>query len=552
MLRRTITRLAASAGALSMMAAIGACAGGAAPAGGGVAAGDTGEPLDGGTIVYGHQQEPECVFGGWIEQGYLSYQVLDNLVSLNEDHEPVPWLAQAWEVSDDGLTWTFTLMDGVTFTDGTDLTAEAVAYNFDHWIDGGNSTARAWLQPYFDAAEAVDERTLRIHLSAPYPRLSANLAQPYFGIQSAHALQTRSDEENCAAPIGSGAFVVEEWNRGQNILLVRNEEYTSWPANARHGGPAIVERVDWQFVPDPTTRTASLRSGETDAVYDVPAIEWEPLGDAGFERLKFVTPGRPQQISFTTTQGPFADQGVRQAFAYSLDREQIVETIGQGLIPYEGNGAVSQATPGYSQEAADAYSYDPARANTLLDEAGWSERDDAGYRARDGQRLHVVIPYGAGSIVNADGAAILQGVQQQAKAVGFDVELVPVPRAASLAGAYSTAEERDASVGYWTSVNAGILWINWRPSTEERPNGSNSAFYNDPELAQLILEANSEANRERQHALYREAQQYIADRALSIGLYPRLSTLAVAPDLRDVWQEHSQGGPVFHDAYFVG
>lgn len=509
------------------------------------------EPIEGGTIVYGHQQEPECVFGGWIEQAYLSYQVLDSLTSLDEDGEAVPWLADSWSVSDDGLTWTFAITEGVQFTDGSPLTAGVVAYNFDHWVNGGNGTAKAWLVPYYESAVAIDERTLEVRLTAPYPRFAENLAQGYFGIQSQQALETRTAEQNCEAPIGSGAFVVEEWKRGEAITLVRNDDYTSWPANAKHEGAANVERVEWRFVPDATTRTASLKTGETDVIYDVPAIEWESVGAAGYQLQKYVTPGRPQQLSFNTVQGPFTDELVRKAFAYSLDRKQIVETIGRGVIPYEGNGAVSQATPGYSREAADAYDYDPDEANRLLDEAGWSERDDDGYRTKGGETLEIVIPYGAGSIVNADGAAILQGVQQQAGEVGFKVELVPVPRAASVAGAYTKPEERDIQVGYWTSVTAGILWITWRSSTPEWPNGSNGAFYNDAELERLILEANSEADRDRQNTLYGEAQEYIADRALSIGLYDRLSTLAVSPGLRDVWQEHAQGGPVFHDAYFV-
>ena len=99
-----------------------------------------------------------------------------------------------------------------------------------------------------------------------------------------------------------------------------------------------------------------------------------------------MTPGRPQQLSFNTQLGPFTDEKVRQAFAYSLDREQIVDTIGQGVIPFEGNGGVSQTTPGYSQKAADWYSYDPDKANELLDEAGWTELDDDGIRTKDGER----------------------------------------------------------------------------------------------------------------------------------------------------------------------
>jgi peptide/nickel transport system substrate-binding protein len=538
---RVIHPVAGAAGLVALLG-LSACTGAAA---------SSGERVEGGTIVYAHQQEPFCVFGGWIEQAYLSYQVLDNLTSLDENHEVVPWLATEWSASDDGLTWTFSLKEGVEFTDGSPLTAEVVAYNFDYWLTGGNSTAFVWLQDYFVSAEAVGEFTLQINLSAPYPRLPDNLTQGYFGIQSQVALETRTDEENCAAPIGSGAFIVDHWDRGQEIVLVRNDEYTSWPANAEHTGPAFVEEIVWQFVPDATTRVAALQSGEVDAIYDVPAVQWATLDAAGYQLEKYVTPGRPQQLAFNTQIGPFTDVLVRQAFAYSLDRRAAVEAIGQGVIPYEGNGGVSQTTPGYSQAAADWYDYDPEKANDLLDEAGWTEVDDEGFRTKDGERLTVVLPYGAGSIINADGAAILQGVKEQASQVGFDVELIPVPLSELFAGAYSTAEERDINVGYWTAVTAGILYINWRPSTAEAPNYNNGAFYDDEVLAQLIRDADSAADVDEQNALYIEAQDYIAERALSIGLYARLSTLAVDTSLKGVWQEHAQGGPTFYDAYLT-
>jgi peptide/nickel transport system substrate-binding protein len=536
-------RFAAAAAVLAGALAFTACAG-TAPAASGTHA-------DGGTIVYAHQQEPACVFGGWIEQAYLSYQVLDNLVSLDKDHTVVPWLAQSWKASDDGLTWTFTLKKGVTFTDGTALTAAAVAYNFDYWVAGGNSTAKVWLDGYYKSAEAINDTTLQIDLLKPYPRLADNLTQGYFGIQSQHALETRSKQQNCEAPIGSGAFIVKKWTRGQEIILARNKNYTSPPANALHTGPARVDEVDWKFVADPTTRVAALQSGQVNAVYDVPAIQWKTLKNSGYQLEKYVTPGRPQQISFNTQVGPFTNEKVRQAFAYSLNRKVIVDTIGRGVIPYEGNGGVSQATPGYSTQAANRYQHDPARANALLDQAGWTGRDDKGFRTKDGKTLTVVLPYGAGSIINSDGAAILQGVKQQASKVGFDVSLVPVPQSEFFAGKYSTPQDHDLSVGYWTAVTAGILYINWRPSTPADPNNSNSAFYNDPVLERYILDGNSEPDGDKQNADYQKAQDYIAEHALSIGVYDRLSTLAVSPNLKDVWQENAQGGPTFYDAHFV-
>jgi len=543
MIRKSSTATALIALGLVSALGLSACAS-AAPA-------STATRVDGGTIVYGHQQEPACVFGGWIEQAYLSSQVLDGLVSLDENHKVVPWLAESWSVSDDQLSWTFTLKDGVTFTDGSPLTAAVVAYNFDYWLAGGNSTASVWLAGYYASAQAVDERTLTVSLSAPYPRLADNLTQGYFGIQSQQALQTRTDAENCEAPIGSGAFVVDHWDRGEEIVLVRNEDYTSPPANAKHTGTAYVDQIDWKFLADPTTRAASLSAGETDVIYDVPAVAWKTLESSGFQLEKYVTPGRPQQLTFNTSAGPFVDEKVRQAFAYSLDRKSLVETIGQGVIPYEGNGGVSQSTPGYSQAAADRYSLDTDTADGLLDAAGWTGRDADGYRTKDGATLDVVLPYGAGSIVNADGASILQGLQEQAKATGFKVELIPVPQSALFAGEYSQPDEKDITVGYWTAVTSGILAINWKQSTPEAPNHNNASFTDYPELEGIILEANSTLDTDAQNALYEKAQEYIAEHALSIGVYDRLSTLAVSPTLKDVWQENAQGGPIFYDAYFV-
>lgn len=539
---------AAALGAVALLG-LTACGG---SAGAGTSGNDgAGTPIRGGTIEYAHQQEPPCLFGGWIEQAYISYNVLDSLLSLDESGKAVPWLAQKWSTSDDGLRWTFTLKSGVKFTDGTPLDAQAVADNFEYWVNGGNSTAAVWLGGYYSGAEAVDATTVEVTLLKPYPRLAETVTQGYFGIQSPTSLKNRSKEEICAEPIGSGAFTVDSWQRGQQVTLLRNPGYTSWPANARHQGPALVDKVVWRFVPDPTTRVSALRTGQVQALYDAPAVEWEPLGQQQFTRLKHITKGRPLQLSFNTEVGPFTDEKVRQAFAYSLDRKAIVETIGKGLIPYEGNGPVSRSTNGYSEAAANRYTLDAAKANQLLDSAGWTGRDADGYRTKAGKTLAVRLPYGAGTLVNGDGAAILQGVQEQAKATGFKVELIPVSQSELFAGKYSTAAERDLQIGYWTSVTAGILYINWRQSTEKNPNNWNDAFYNSATLEGHILDGNSEPDVAAQNADYVKAQDYIAERALSIGLYDRLSTIVTSPKLKDVWQENAQGGPVFHDAHLV-
>ena len=398
-----------AAGAITALALTG-CAG-AAPT-------SSGERVEGGTIVYAHQQEPACVFGGWIEQAYLSYQVLDNLVSLDENHEVVPWLAESWEASEDGLTWTFTLKEGVEFTDGTPLDRRGRRLQL-RLLGRRRQQHRVGVAArLLQVGEAVDDLTVPHQPAARRTRASPTTSRRATSASSRRTRSRPAPTRRTAPPRSAPApFIVDQWDRGQEIVLVRNDDYTSWPANAEHTGPAYVEEIDWKFVPDATTRVAALQSGEVNAIYDVPAVQWQTLDDAGYQLEKYVTPGRPQQLSFNTQVGPFTDEQVRQAFAYSLDREQIVETIGHGRHPLRGQRRRQPDHPRLQPGGRRLRTaYDPDKANELLDEAGWTERDDEGFRTKDGKRLTVVLPYGAGSIINADGAAILQGVKEQATA----------------------------------------------------------------------------------------------------------------------------------------
>lgn len=543
MTRSTFARIAATgASALVLSSALAACGGGAAATGGGA-------KVTGGTIVYGHEQEPPCLYGGWLQEAYISRNVLDSLVTEADDGSIKPWLAASWTVSDNGLAYTFTLKPGVKFTDGTPLDAQAVADNFAYWEKGGNSTAQVSMDPYFKAAKALDATHLEVTLNKPYLPFLTMITQAYFGIQSPTALK-RSTAANCADPIGSGAFKVKVWKHGQEVILVKNPNYTSWPATAKHQGPAIVDEVDWKFLPDSVERYASLTTGESNVIYDVPTVDWKSA-QANYQVQQYITPGKPVSLYMNTIKGVFADKVVRQAFAYGADRKSAVETAFHGVIPYEGNPSVSQATPGYDASVAGAYAYDPARANQLLDQAGWTTRNSAGYRTKNGKELDVKLAYPAGSVVTSEGATLLQILQQQWKQVGFNVTLLPETQAETFSGKFSGPDSYDAQPWYWTSPSAAILWIVWRPNTAKDPNYSNSSFYNNDQLSTAIQNGNSAANTSQANTHYAQAQQIIQDNAAAVGLYAQTNSIAVAKNLHDVWLEKSQGEPVFEDAYFT-
>ncbi|MFT3662221.1 MAG: ABC transporter substrate-binding protein [Gordonia sp. (in: high G+C Gram-positive bacteria)] len=536
MTRFSRSTLALTTGALAAALSLTACE----------SSGRDGDPR---IIEYAHVQEPPCIFGGWIQQAYISRQVLDRLVTLADDQTIQPWLAESWEVSPDGRTYTFKLKKGVEFTDGTPVNAEAVAYNFDQFRDTDiNSTAKVSLAPYYDRSEAVDDTTVAIHLTDPYPEFLRLITQGYFGIQSQTALKTRSKEENCEKPIGSGAFTVDEWQKGQKVVFKRNPDYNSWPATAKNKGPALVEQVNWNFVPDATARYASLTTGQTDAVYEVPTVQWKDAQSRFDNTIRYITPGKPVSFYINTEQGPFSDKLVRQAFAHAADRRAAVEAGFHGVIPYEPNPAVSQSTPGYV--ADDPYPHDPAKSSALLRQAGWAKGADGIY-TKGGERLAIRLVYGAGFIFTSEGATVLQALQEQWKGAGFDIDLIPSTMAELWGGKYDDPATYDAIPSYWTSPSPAILWIVWRASTPDDPNGNNRSHYDDARLTRLIDAANTDPDTAAGFARYEQAQRQINDDAAGIGLYTQNTLIAVSDRLKDFWVEKSQGDPVFSDAYLA-
>ncbi len=508
-----------------------------------------GPPVQGGTITYAHVQEPPCIFGGWIQQAYISRQVLDGLVTEAQDGSVQPWLATSWTTSPDGLTYTFALKPDVKFTDGTPLDAAAVAYNFDQFENTDiNSTAKVSIDPYYKSAEAVDPTHVAIHLGKPYPEFLRLITQGYFGIESPTALKTHSKQENCEKPIGSGAFTVDSWQKGQQVIFKRNPNYTSWPATAKHQGPAYVDEVDWKFVPDDTSRYASLTTGQSDVVYQVPTVDWKNAQSQFAQTIRYITPGKPVSFFLDTQQGPFSDKLVRQAFAYAADRKSAVEAGFHGVIPYEPNPAVSQSTPAYL--TGDPYPYDPAKSAQLLTQAGWKKGANGIY-AKDGKSLAVNLVYGPGFIFTTEGATVLQALQEQWKQFGFDVTLTPATMAEQWGGKYSTAGSFDAAPSYWTSPSPAILWIVWRQDEPNNPNSNNQSFYDNPALTALIDQANTNTDTAAGFDQYRQAQKTIEDEAAGIGLYTQNTLVAVSNGLKNFWVEKSQGEPVFSDAYFT-
>ncbi|WP_245509512.1 ABC transporter substrate-binding protein [Bradyrhizobium vignae] len=506
----------------------------------------------GGVIRYGHFQEPPCLFGGWVQQWYLQRQYSDNLVARSENGEIVPWLAESWTISDDKKVYTFEIKPNVKFTDGTPLDAQAIADNINGWLsndpDLRNPTAAPYLSDSFESARAIAPLRLQIKLKVPFQPLLNVFAQSSQGILSPSALK-RGLAVNCENPVGSGPFIVDKWRHGQEVTFRRNPDYNSAPATAKHQGPAYVDGISWKFLPDQTVRYGSLITGETDAIYDIPAVAWKDA-NSRFPVLRHLTGGTPLRLALYTARPPFDDVLVRKAFAYSTNRKAAVDTSFLGSLPFEGNGALSQSSPEYLHELGRSYAYDIRKANQLLDQAGWTERNPSGVRVKNGNPLIVRISY-SNAFLKPDGEQALQVIQQQARAAGFDVRLQPTNPADFFAGKNLGPDDYEVVLLYWVAPGAEIFRISWKPDQNGESNRFNPSRYQDLTLWDVIQKAEQNFNGAERTDLYQQAERRIVDEAPVIGLTVLDVTLATKPNLKDVWLDRgSVGEPVFYDAHF--
>lgn len=519
------------------------------------AAGDAGTPVSGGSIVYATDREPTCLdphnFGD-MPQTYVARQYLDSLVSERPDGSVVPWLADSWEISPDGLTYTFTIKEGVKFHDGTPLDAEAVHANFVQILDPATESATdaGYLRPYYESSRAIDTHTFELKLKTPYSALLPVLSQAFFGIESPKAM-ARGLEENCQSPVGTGPFVVKAWNRGQSVELVRNEDYNSAPADAKHQGPAYLEKVTWKFIEDGSVRAAAVQGRDADIIFNPPPQQVAALkADPNLDTQEFTHTGLPNGIALNTTRAPFDDALVRQAFIHGSNAEAAVKSAYLGVYDWE-HGPISSTTPTY-KDLRSFYSYDKDKADRLLDEAGWTERDADGFRTKDGKRLTAELVYSAdtGDTPPAD-VTLFQNIQAAQKEIGFEVVLKPLPQDQYFA-AFSDKNAYDGLTGaYWNSPTPAVLSIVFSSDSLKAAPGNNMSWVENPKLDELVRAAAATTDVAEQERLYGQTQDIVAEQAYQLGLYPVVTRLVAKKKLKDVWIEPSEGEPVLHDAWLA-
>jgi peptide/nickel transport system substrate-binding protein len=520
----------------------------------GTTAEPSGEPVSGGTLTYASgDAEPSCLdphVGGNYPQALIATQYLESLVSLDESGAVIPWLATEWQESDDGLSWEFTLREDVKFTDGTPFDAEAVAANIAHVQDPATASSTGYLAlAKIKDVVAVDDHLVRLELTAPDSALLESLSQVWVAIQSPKALE-RSQEENCAAPVGTGPFVVDEWERQDSVTLVRNESYSSPPADAEGTGLPYLDSIVWRFIPDSASRYAALQSGEAQVIDNAqPDTIRSAEPDEAIEELDAPRPGASNRIELNSGKAPFDDERVREAFIRSVNVDDGIESLFFGTAERSHSPLSSVEPLGLS--LPDLFTVDTDAAATLLDEAGWSERDAEGYRVKDGKRLTLDFPVSTNQSIPAE-QSLFEQIQADARTAGFEVRLHPL----DLSSWYGALAENDYDLvsAPYTKVGPDVLRILYHSdSIEPAPSGyfANLAQVDDPALDDLLTRASTTSNPDDRQSLYEQAQRIVLEGYHILPLYDQQNHFLYSSTVQGLRAMPTVSTPTFAEAWLA-
>ncbi|MBE9177006.1 ABC transporter substrate-binding protein [Oculatella sp. LEGE 06141] len=338
-------------------------------------------------LVFGLGGEPANLEPGNITDNnsiYVHEQIYDRLINFQPGTtELEPGLATEWSASDDGLTWTFTLREGVTFHDGTPFNAEAVKTNVERWWDPASPTGyrdagrgyEIWPGLFggfkgdeastVQAVNAVDDTTIEFVLNQPFAAFPAAIGSGYFGIASPAAIEEAGTAYGTAGStaVGTGPYTLQEWRSGDRIILAANPDY--W------GEAPQEEQLVVRFITDPSARLAELRAGAIDFTVELAPDQMPEIrSDSNLEPVlrESLNVG---YFALNTSYEPLADARVRRAIALAINREEIVEAF-WGDLGQTDPHFLPPSMDNFNDKSLSAYEYNPDEAKQLLAEAGYA------------------------------------------------------------------------------------------------------------------------------------------------------------------------------------
>jgi peptide/nickel transport system substrate-binding protein len=536
---------AVRAGVVGLVCALAAaCTSGPRPA-----SADAGPPTVGGALTFATSVEPECLdpqVDARDVDAMIDREIFDSLVEQAPDGTFKPWLATSWTISPDQRVYTFKLRDGVIFQDGTTFDAAAVKATLDHAVDPkARSYYAASLISAYSGAKEIDPHTIEIDLSRPSRPFLQALSTAYMGIQSPKSIAGNA-ANLCQAPVGTGPFTFGTWTKGTSITLYRNPAYAWGPPLAAHTGAARLDTLTFDFVSQDSVRLGLLTSGQAQAISEVPTQDIALVKKTD-QLLSIPEPGAVDTLLLNTKSGPLADEKVRQALQHSVNLDQLVTSLygGQGIRAWS---VLSPSTPDYDASAPNSWPYDPNLANSLLDQAGWAQRDAQGYRTKNGARLTLLWPYSS-SRHTEDQLIFGQGLQAAVKKVGIDLQYVSEDPG-KLGTQLQTGTGIDIFEMSFVRADPDILRFYFGSDQTVEKGGGNMFRLSDPNLDRWFATEIDGSDPAAVTSSLAQAQQYINQHALALPTRAQTYLLGLSSSVHGVsWDANAY--PLFYDAWLA-
>ena len=470
-------------------------------------------------LVFGRGGDSVSLDPGIVTDGE-SFKVTQNLFEtlLNfgeQDTTIKPGLAKDWSVSDDGLTYTFKLQEGVKFHDGTDFNADAVIKNVNRWKAGNeeqfyyfNSMFKAEGADIIKDVKADGDYTVIFTLSRPQAPFLKNLAMSPFGIASPTAFEKDGDKFG-QNPVGTGPFKFVEWRPTETITIEKFEDY--W----QEGLPKL-DRVIFQVFQDNTARLNALIAGEIDLADGVNPSDGKTVeGNSALQLIE-----RPSMnigyLGLTSTRPPFDNKLVRQAVNYAIDKQSIVDAFFEGRAQVAAN-PMPPSISGYNDEI-DPYPYDPAKAKELLAEAGYDGKEVELWA------MPVARPY------MPDAAKVAEVIKKNLENVGIPAKIVTFEWATYLEKAKNG--EADMFMLGWTGDNGDADNFIYTLLGTDNIGSNNYSYYSNDEVDALLIAAQSETDEAKRNDLYKQAQVIIHEEAPWVPLAHSTPLLAAKSSVK--------------------
>lgn len=497
------------------------------------------------TLVYGSTGQPVNLEPGNVTDGnsiIVQQQIYNRLIEFEPGTTNlVPALATAWEASEDGTEWTFTLRQGVKFHDGTDFNAEAVRFNIDRWWNPDSpygyrdtgKTYEIWAylfggykgdrESLLEDVVVEDDSQIKFILKQPFAAFPAAIAAGYFGIASPSAIQQAGADYGTPSSlaVGTGAFRFQQWRSGDRIVLENNPNY--WKSDLPKAEQVII-----RFLSDPSARLAELRAGTIDFTVDFSPDQLVELStDPNLEPVY-----RPSfnvgYLALNPSYEPLSNLEVRKAIALAINRQAIVEAFWKGLGTTSGHFLPAALDWSYSDNVED-YEYDLEQAKQLLTQAGYLD----GFKL-DLWYMPVSRPY------YPTPKPIAEALAAELSAIGINVNLKTKDWAAYL-------EDRRKSPGFqafmlgWTGDYGdpdNFYYPHFGPGVDDLGNWKNER------VIELLAAGRKEQNLNERAKIYTEVDEILHQEVVRVPIVHSRPLLGKQIEVRG-WQPSPLGSEPF-------